>query len=101
MKETDKKTQDANAVSSTDLLCFYDALKKLKSIKASGKLASIYRDRGWGDQPERIMIISQCNGQKPLGSIRKESFNRFLDQMLIGGNTYRGCKSRAIHDFIA
>lgn len=67
---------------------------------------AVFRDNGWGDDPEgdargggSYFIIIDGHGQNEFAYITKKVFDELRENDLIGDNVYGGFKDRGYHQF--
>jgi len=84
-------------------LDYNGALKLMTKLsKKKNSDIAVFTDRGWGDDHsvERTYeIIEGGDGQKPLGSISKGTFDKLREVGVLGENTLMSFKARTLHDF--
>lgn len=61
----------------------------------------VFTDRGWGDQPLEITIISCGDGQSPLAKITQETLDRMKREKVVGPNCLRTHKARKLYPYIS
>ena len=59
----------------------------------------VFVDRGWGDAPLQITIIVNGDGQRPVASLSRETYQQLLADGIVGENTLRTHKARKFHQF--
>lgn len=69
-------------------------------VDAGEEWVSVFVDRGWGQNPLEITIITDGNGQKPHARLTKETKDELLRMRRIRPNSLRTYKARKIHDFV-
>jgi hypothetical protein len=86
---------------------YKDATEKMSFLKEKlrdGVEVAIFRDNGWGDDPESggssYTIIVDGNGQISMGDISPKCFEMLLENGVIEHNTLRTYKDRGYHKFL-
>jgi hypothetical protein len=63
------------------------------------KDAAVFADRGWGNSPLEISIISGGDGQNPLAFISQETMAELKQRKVLKPNSLQTFKARSLYEF--
>ena len=76
-----------------------DAKALLAALAADHDWVSVLWDRGWGDSPLEISIITGGDGQSPHAHITTDVYRALVDGGAVGPNSLRTYKARRNHNY--
>lgn len=72
----------------------------LAALAVDHEWVSVFWDRGWGDSPLEISIITDGDGQNPHALITTDVYDALRDHGDIEPNSLRTFKKRKVHNYI-
>ncbi len=83
----------------TQLISYEECIELMKNLYQQTHDVSVFYDRGWGDSPLNISIITDGYGSRPHAYISYETYQKLLNNNIIGQNDLRTFKARRNHQY--